>query len=211
MRKIFFPLIFLWGVTGISNAGIPTIKRDIRPNASSDPKVLRHSQRCPADQNWTEAKIARWLKRPLSAIRTVKKFRALDNIALCTLPEKTLARAFEKALKPERPDKPDLAMQFRMQQLSVYGVVKPDGLIRADLQRKRIVDKTEKLLQKRYTTQYSVITGSNAASIMSRTIHLDRNDWSFLGPDNIGGRIRTLYIHPQNTDLIFAGSVSGGI
>jgi len=211
MRKFFCPLILLLVVIGALNAGTQNITQDLRSGLFPDPKTPLHSLRCPSDQNWTEEKIAQWLKRPLQEILKVKKLRDLDNIALCTLPEKTLAHAFEKALKLERPDKPDLAMQFRMQQLSVYGVVKPNGLIRADRQRRRIVSHTEKLLRKRYQKRHPFSSQSAAVSKDSRTIHLDRTDWSFLGPDNIGGRIRTLYIHPKDPDLIFAGSVSGGI
>jgi len=35
--------------------------------------------------------------------------------------------------------------------------------------------------------------------------------WEWLGPGNIGGRIRAICIHPTNTNTIFIGSVSGGI
>ena len=35
--------------------------------------------------------------------------------------------------------------------------------------------------------------------------------WTNLGPGNVGGRIRSLLIHPGNPDILFAGSVSGGV
>jgi hypothetical protein len=35
--------------------------------------------------------------------------------------------------------------------------------------------------------------------------------WEWLGPGNIGGRIRAINIHPTSTNTIFIGSVSGGI
>jgi len=35
--------------------------------------------------------------------------------------------------------------------------------------------------------------------------------WRWLGPGNVGGRIRSLAIHPATPDTIFAGSVGGGI
>jgi len=35
--------------------------------------------------------------------------------------------------------------------------------------------------------------------------------WSALGPGNIGGRVRSIVIHPANSNIILAGSVSGGI
>lgn len=35
--------------------------------------------------------------------------------------------------------------------------------------------------------------------------------WSQLGPRNIGGRIRSIVINPQNTSVMYIGSVAGGI
>lgn len=37
------------------------------------------------------------------------------------------------------------------------------------------------------------------------------NGWTELGPEGIGGRIRSIAVHPTNTDIIYIGSVSGGI
>ena len=35
--------------------------------------------------------------------------------------------------------------------------------------------------------------------------------WRWLGPGNVGGRIRSIVVHPSKPDTIFAGSVGGGI
>jgi len=35
--------------------------------------------------------------------------------------------------------------------------------------------------------------------------------WEWLGPGNAAGRTRTLVLHPQNPDVLFAGGVSGGV
>ncbi|HSP16752.1 MAG TPA: hypothetical protein VLV78_18540 [Thermoanaerobaculia bacterium] len=39
----------------------------------------------------------------------------------------------------------------------------------------------------------------------------DRLPWSFLGPDNIGGRTRSLVIDPADPNTMYAGGVSGGV
>jgi hypothetical protein len=36
-------------------------------------------------------------------------------------------------------------------------------------------------------------------------------NWSLLGPGNIGGRIRSILIHPSNPSIMWIGSVSGGV
>ena len=36
-------------------------------------------------------------------------------------------------------------------------------------------------------------------------------NWTPVGPDNIGGRIRAIAVHPTNPDIVYLGSVSGGV
>ena len=36
-------------------------------------------------------------------------------------------------------------------------------------------------------------------------------NWTWLGPSNIGGRVRALVRHPTNFDILWAGSAGGGI
>jgi len=151
-------------------------------------------RRCPKDQKWTDANLEKWLHLSGKRLHQLKVVRALDNQALCTLPAKTLARALSKVENPPRPDKPDAAMKFRMEQLSVNGVVKPDGLINAMKQLDRIESFTQQFIQKQ-----------------AKTISVSRDNWVPLGPGNVGGRIRTLWVHPKDPNLLFAGSVGGGI
>ncbi|HMV96976.1 MAG TPA: S-layer homology domain-containing protein [Anaerolineales bacterium] len=35
--------------------------------------------------------------------------------------------------------------------------------------------------------------------------------WTWIGPGNIGGRVRSIIIHPTDTNIMWAGSVTGGI
>lgn len=39
----------------------------------------------------------------------------------------------------------------------------------------------------------------------------DALTWSALGPGNVGGRLRSILVHPSNSQIIYVGSVSGGI
>lgn len=36
-------------------------------------------------------------------------------------------------------------------------------------------------------------------------------NWEFVGPGNIGGRLRGLLVHPNNPNLLYVGSASGGV
>ncbi|MFT5233047.1 MAG: hypothetical protein ACI9UQ_001076 [Candidatus Krumholzibacteriia bacterium] len=36
-------------------------------------------------------------------------------------------------------------------------------------------------------------------------------NWDWLGPGNIGGRVRSILVHPTNTNILWAGSAGGGV
>ncbi|MCX6153749.1 MAG: hypothetical protein NT007_06295 [Candidatus Kapabacteria bacterium] len=38
-----------------------------------------------------------------------------------------------------------------------------------------------------------------------------QNEWRCIGPDNIGGRVKSLAVHPKNPDLVYAAAAAGGI
>ena len=56
---------------------------------------------------------------------------------------------------------------------------------------------------------FSSTASADAASLANPNLSPKR--WRWLGPGNIGGRIRSVAISPVNPDIMFAGSVGGGI
>ena len=40
---------------------------------------------------------------------------------------------------------------------------------------------------------------------------IDDASWNWIGPGNIGGRVQALAVHPDNSDIMWAGGISGGI
>jgi regulation of enolase protein 1 (concanavalin A-like superfamily) len=56
---------------------------------------------------------------------------------------------------------------------------------------------------------FSSTASADAASLVDPNLSPKR--WRWLGPGNIGGRIRAIAISPANPDIMFAGSVGGGI
>lgn len=92
--------------------------------------------------------------------------------------------------KQRKGDHPDEWAKLRaLQQASEDGKVKPDGLIKAIAQRRKML----------------------ANAIHTAAAGISKAQWTFLGPGNIGGRIRPVVIHPVNTNNMWIGSVSGGI
>ncbi|MGZ4974698.1 MAG: hypothetical protein ACXWDN_18225, partial [Limisphaerales bacterium] len=44
-----------------------------------------------------------------------------------------------------------------------------------------------------------------------RVAGLNTNSWQWLGPANIGGRVRSILIHPTTPSTMWIGSVGGGV
>jgi len=90
----------------------------------------------------------------------------------------------------KRPDSPGEAARFRYEQrLSADGTMPDNALWLAKLQRDRWLE------MQRAEDRAGVVPAS----------------WRWHGPGNVGGRIRGLLIHPTSPNLMWIGSVSGGI
>jgi hypothetical protein len=90
----------------------------------------------------------------------------------------------------EGPDFPAEAVEFRNLQLQdENGFIAPDGLIQAKAHMDRM----------------------RAAGGPDLSAGIDPSSWTWLGPGNIGGRVRAIVVHPAETATWLAGSVSGGI
>ena len=89
---------------------------------------------------------------------------------------------------------------LRFRRLSLQdekGVINPDGLRKA---RQQINEMKKNQPQRRLKRQGQLEEAGIAP-----------DSWSWLGPGNIGGRIRSISINPDNADDMLVGSVSGGI
>ena len=94
--------------------------------------------------------------------------------------------------KETRSDRPDDAARFRrLQMKDEKGFIPADGLERA---RQHV--KSMRVAPK---------------SAPSPTTGVKPDSWEPLGPGNIGGRIRSIVIHPTVTNTMWVGSVGGGI
>lgn len=150
--------------------------------------------RCPAGIEWTDDTVAHAIGVTPERLHKLKEVRALDNRAICTMPEPMLQRSLHRTDNP-KPDHPGEWAKFRaLQQSNENGVVQPDGLIKA-------MDARRAMLQ---APGANGVSGPGNAGIASGA-------WTAIGPGNIGGRIRTILIHPSDYNRIWIGSVSGGI
>lgn len=67
----------------------------------------------------------------------------------------------------------------------------------------------------RYSTRLGAVAPArSAARVLTGTKYFSTPalaEWTPVGPGNIGGRTRTLVIHPDRPDTMYAGGVSGGV
>lgn len=123
----------------------------------------------------------------MEMLQLMREHRDVYPAELCGMSESALARAIDKSINP-KPDHPGEAVAFRaLQQKDENGSIPPDGLIQAARQ----------------------VSSMRFAAPSGGTIANSR--WTWLGPGNIGGRIRTILIDPTSTNTMWVGSVSGGI
>ncbi len=87
--------------------------------------------------------------------------------------------------------------ESEIEQYSAKGAAKYLNRIRANQETKRIDIKDVNAAQKGFRAMPQRKSGTDT--------------WEFRGPDNIGGRTRALLIDKDNSSIMYAGSVSGGL
>lgn len=98
----------------------------------------------------------------------------------------------------EERESHEAGLRFRRLQLvDENGVIPLDGLTKA----KAHIIEMRKASAKRRSDRNDEIQEAGVIP----------DSWTWLGPGNIGGRVRSLLIHPSNPNLMWTGGVSGGI
>jgi hypothetical protein len=98
-------------------------------------------------------------------------------------------------VEERKPDEPLAAARFRYaQRLNEDGRIPPDALLNAKRQRDKMIAAQSE-------------NAPGARSLASAATMA----WTWMGPGNIGGRIRAIVIHPTQPNIMWIGSASGGI
>ena len=99
---------------------------------------------------------------------------------------------------------PDGALRFRhLQMQNEHGEIPIDAYEKAREQIGRMRVARDERLRDR--------TGAGLPTAEVNAAGIDPGSWTWLGPGNVGGRIRSLLIYPTNPNRMWVGSVSGGI
>lgn len=220
------PALSLENATADKNAA-PPVSAQISPAAppSVEQKSGGKNLRCPDKQPWTDEIVAGSIKVPVERLRALKSARSLTNEQICSFPEPMLKRAWSK-LETGKAGYPNEWAEFRnLQRRSDDGKVRPDGLMKGFEHRKAVL---KKIAEKKAAKQAakSALAGEQAVAdpaapggtidipasgVDTGLAGIASNQWTELGPGNIGGRIRAILIDPDDTNSIWVGGVAGGI
>lgn len=148
----------------------------------------------------TDAQVAQQRKLSIPEVGRLHAIRGLSNEALLRIPEANLRRI---QLRLQYPDLPHKRAEFRLlQDRNEQGVILPDA-------RENALQQLEAFRAAAGVPTGEIASPQNLAP--PPTSGLNAAHWTSIGPGNVGGRTRSIIIHPDNPQTIWAGSVGGGI
>lgn len=154
-------------------------------------------------------------KRPTRSIAAIERKLASRKLPLKQRMEE-LRRWQERRATgtPGAPfDQPAQAQAFFLEQRLPEGRValSPEDYAEGLAQAARMPVYSTELQQYLPSRGATEIGTSTPPSVVTPTVPSTPNAWEGLGPGNIGGRTRSLLIHPTTPDVMWAGGVAGGI
>jgi len=104
----------------------------------------------------------------------------------------------------EEEDPGERAAWERLRLQDEHGRIPPNALINAYEQKKAMSFHPEAWGE-------FLPGGATTQGIQAEIAGISRTIWSSIGPGNVGGRIRSIIIHPTNPGTIWVGSLGGGV
>lgn len=142
-------------------------------------------------------------------VERIQTNRSLSNDAISVIPEDKLQRILQRL---EFPNFARLREAFRVrQEIDENGYIPPNALLNAISQTDSL--RTRSLTEGKVAGMPTGLQVAPGALVPPPTAGLNpqHTGWTSLGPGNIGGRTRSIVIHPTNPSTMWIGSVSGGI
>jgi photosystem II stability/assembly factor-like uncharacterized protein len=149
----------------------------------------------------------------LSALRQAF---GLSDAEIAKLPQAKLETLLRRLRQP-KVDRHAEALRYRRLRLQdEHGKIPPDAWVKAEQQKKQMPFNPaawSRFRAPQMSTPRVNGPGKPGPSGPPKPMvaGIDSAGWEWLGPGNIGGRVRSLLIHPTNTSIMWAGSVGGGV
>jgi photosystem II stability/assembly factor-like uncharacterized protein len=165
---------------------------------------------CLTAYSQTETQVANERRITVGDVRQILIEKSLTTEALRIIPQQDIR---ELQLELQHPDLPLERVLFRAHQLrDERGVIPLNALPKALQQLDSLRVRAERAA---VITTAGMPVGSEVqpANLLPPTAGLNPNHsgWLSLGPNNVGGRTRSILIDPTNPNIIWVGSVGGGI
>jgi len=156
----------------------------------------------------TVEQIAQERNLTVGQAQRLRSTRGLTNEALSQVPDSVLRRALQRLEYPDLPREREAFL--RLQEENERAVIPENALLNALTQ----LDS----MRTRRASPAGVAGVPSGQQVQLRalippTAGLDpgHTGWTSLGPGNVGGRTRSVVIHPQNPNTMWAGSAGGGV
>jgi hypothetical protein len=140
----------------------------------------------------------------LETIKQIKEYWHLNNDDLFCMSKKNLRKSIAKINRP-KPSFPSEALKFRMESLvNEDGIIPDNAYTKAFAQLKKIPKIAKKPI-------WGIAPKESLSPELRAIAGIDKASWTWLGPGNIGGRLRSCVIDPVNKNTMWVGSIAGGI
>src|SRR5436190_23775554 len=155
----------------------------------------------------TDPVVAAKLSLSVQQLHSLRARFDLSNGDILALPPIQIQRMLWEAEHPGF-DKHAEEMKFRaLRMMDEHGRIPPDGLLRALEHRRHVGEDTDLFPVAPDPSQGLPdpgVPGPLNAGIRT-------SGWTWLGPGNIGGRVRAILVHPTSTNIMWCGGVDGGV
>jgi photosystem II stability/assembly factor-like uncharacterized protein len=154
----------------------------------------------------SDEELARGKRISVEQVELLRRTRGATNDTLAGLSEGAVQRAIRRL---SFPDLPRARQAFRAEQArNDDGRIPPNALGRALEQLRALrARRAERPSVAGLPTRRTV----EPRALIAGAAGLSPQQWEWLGPGNVGGRTRSILLHPSEPQKLWAGSVGGGI
>lgn len=144
----------------------------------------------------------------LEQINALHKRFSLSNREIDRLPQSTLRMMLWQLAHPT-VDLHAAALQYRLLRLrDEKGRIPTNAWLAAGQQRKQVISHSK---PEAVNELFPAAQNGGSNSLRSNVAGIESSGWTWLGPGNIGGRVRSILIHPATNSIMWAGGVDGGV
>lgn len=159
----------------------------------------------------TDQEIIRRRRITLEQIKGLHERFSLSNREIERVPESTLQIMLWQLGHPQ-VDLHAAAIEFRLLKLrDENGQIPTNAWLKAARQRAQIISGVR--LGAAANNLFPVVqkSGGSRSFITPDVAGIQSSGWTWLGPGNIGGRVRSILVHPATNGILWAGGVDGGV